>query len=440
MNSSIPKTKSNCRNVLRCLLSVVLVGGVVVTQLKKSISMTSLFSTSIMSNSYSYDEGIWYPSMQNLDVVDLSPAANIKGSERRSSVETAQKPIINDTARSEELIFDEFNRNSSSLIPFSSHNQFNKSNISSGAAITTSPSSDIHQNRTLVIVLGNVRGGEPAWRSMCQHLLDANSADLALLIGEGDPNSPKATTLLHERAKFIWSVPEYDDWADAMEDIPNKPTDWRDRLFSMVDPSRVGNILLGAAHNITGSGALVFMFRFYLSQKLQEYNLLRQYDRFVVTRSDHFYLCVHDLSKLSNEFLWVPTGSDYFGICDRHFIASNRTILAALDILPPLVRNPELYKEQIKTYPYNTERFLLLRWQQEGLSHLIQRFDRNLFLVAGNADDTRWKPKGRYIQGLDVYLKYSQEYLESRKTCNGRNRKRQAPLRSNNKVALKVKH
>jgi hypothetical protein len=276
-------------------------------------------------------------------------------------------------------------------------------------------------NQTLVIVLGNVRGGEPAWRSMIREVLDPNMADLALMIGEGDPLHPPERTLLHDRAKFIWTVPEYDDWADAMEDIPNKPKDWRQRLFGMTNATRRGNILLGAAHNISGSGALVFMFRFYLSQKLVENKLLAIYNRFVVTRSDHYYLCVHDLSQLSNDYLWVPDGSDHHGICDRHFIASNKTILSALDILPPLVRNPEEYQEQVQTYPYNTERFLLLRWEQEGLKPLIQRFNRTLFLVASSKDSTRWKPKGNYIKNLDVYLKYSQEYRLSIKSCRARN-------------------
>ena len=278
-----------------------------------------------------------------------------------------------------------------------------------------------NHNRTLVIVLGNVRGGTPAWKSMIREVLDPNMADLALLVGEGDPsNPPPERTLLHDRAKYIWTVPEFDDWADAMEDIPDSPPDWRERLFSMTNSSRRGNILLGAAHNISGSGALVFMFRFYLSQKIVEYNLLSMYNRFVVTRSDHYYLCVHDLSQFSNDYLWVPQGSDHFGICDRHFIASNETILSALDILPPLVRNPEAYKIQLTTYPYNTERFLLLRWEQEGLAPLIQRFNRTLFLVSSSKDQTRWKPKGRYIKRLDVYLKYSQEYLLSTKSCRER--------------------
>jgi hypothetical protein len=278
-----------------------------------------------------------------------------------------------------------------------------------------------NHNRTLVIVLGNVRGGTPAWKSMIREVLDPNMADLALLVGEGDPVNPPERTLLHDRAKYIWTVREFEDWADAMEDIPDTPPDWRQRLFGTTNSSRRGNILLGAAHNITGSGALVFMFRFYLSQKIMEYDLLSIYNRFVVTRSDHYYLCVHNLSEFSNDYLWVPEGSDHYGICDRHFIASNETILSALDILPPLVRNPEAYKTQLQTYPYNTERFLLLRWEQEGLLPLLQRFNRTLFLVSSSKDQTRWKPKGRYIKHLDVYLKYPQEYRLSSKTCRARN-------------------
>lgn len=387
---------------------------IVITQLMESISITRIISTSIF---------VVVPTGPSTTTTITTTSTS--GTNNQLSNNNQQYNVISINDDENELEEENEDNESNTIIDEKQESHKSTSITLSSLTNTIASTSDIshqQQNRTLVIVLGNVRGGVPAWKSMCQHVLDANMADLALLIGEGRPNEPQETTLLHKRAKYIWTVPEYDDWADAMEDIPNKPSDWRERLFSMTDPSRVGNILLGAAYNISGSGALVFMFRFYLSEKLIEYNLLSQYNRFVVTRSDHYYLCVHDLNQLSNDYLWVPTGSDYFGICDRHFIANNETILSALDILPPLVRQPEAYKEQLTTYPYNTERFLLLRWEESGLSNSIRRFDRNMFLVAGNSDDTRWKPKGRYIQSLDVYLKYSQEYLESRQTCNRRNR------------------
>jgi hypothetical protein len=390
--------------IRRSMVLLVFVGFVVMTQLKRSISITNSKLLSISK--------------------DVMFATHVRTDPCNNEVKNTDDSVIKDMT----TIYTTDTKNFTTQT-------LNKDN-NSGTGNKS--------NRTLVIMLGSLRGGETAWKSMFRHVLDVNMADLALLIGEGQSSAndnsninnnnyysknastniinkdetTTTTTVLHTRAKFIWTIPEYDDWADAMEDIPDKPDDWRDRLFGQIDPS-ANNILLGAAYNISGSGALVFMFRFYLSQKLQQHNLLSSYDRFVITRSDHFYLCAHDLSQFSNEFLWVPTGSDHNGICDRHFIASNETILKALDILPPLVQNPESYQEQLTSSDYNTERFLLLRWEQEGLGQLIQRFDRNMFIVATEADTTRWQGKERYIKRFNAYLKYTEEFEQSKLTCWG---------------------
>ena len=468
MTTTKQQQKMNRNSVLRgSLVMLLLVALIVVTQLMESVTVTNIISSSIYMNS---SAAIRKTNENNFDHLTQQQSSSSSSSssttmnnmiQRRSTIHT---PIENDLYedidnddnkdREDRLEEEEEEEESSTTVAQRSDivddesdgpvtmtallNQEREGTTTLSTSIVAQTVSTVkapevsaqNHNRTLVVVLGNVRGGTPAWKSMIRELLDPNMADLALLVGEGDPTNPPEHTLLHDRAKYIWTVPEYDDWADAMEDIPDKPLDWRPRLFGMTNATRRGNILLGAAQNISGSGALVFMFRFYLSQKLVEHNLLSVYNRFVVTRSDHYYLCVHDLSILSNDYIWVPEGSDHYGICDRHFIASNETVLSALDILPPLVRHPEAYREQVETYPYNTERFLRLRWEQEGLGPLLQRFNRTLFLVASSKDNTRWKPKGKYIKHLDVYLKYSQEYRLSSKACRVRNLQKMKRLRA----------
>ena len=72
------------------------------------------------------------------------------------------------------------------------------------------------KKETLVILLGSVRGGERAWRSLDQNLLSPNHADLALMIGVMPGAKP---TLLHRLAKYVWTVPERDNWGDAVDEI-----------------------------------------------------------------------------------------------------------------------------------------------------------------------------------------------------------------------------
>jgi hypothetical protein len=424
------------------LMMILFVALIVVTQLMESVSITKILSRTILISTTLPDVSTMDTkfSVTELEAqVDMHVAAvSLQTKDVIQYQLSIDIPVVDSTpynpGKEKAATVDKTN-----ALEIDDKTQFQRYSVMKYPASITGHSSQPKQNRTLVVVLGNIRGGEPTWRSMCRHLLDPNMADLAMLIGEGNPSesSKMKPTLLHERAKYIWTVPEFEDWADAMEDIPNKPPDWRKRLFDMTDPSRESNILLGAANNITGSGTLVFMFRFYLSQIIVENNFLTMYDRFVVTRSDHYYLCLNDLSELSNEYLWVPTVSDHNGICDRHFLANNETILSALDILPPLVRNPEAYKNQIQSYPYNTERFLLLRWQKEGLEPKIRRYNRTMFLAAGSTDQTRWKAKGRFMEPLGVHLKYPREYWASVATCRARNTPKVHSVKKGRKRSLK---
>ncbi|NBV93742.1 MAG: hypothetical protein EBT29_04670, partial [Proteobacteria bacterium] len=43
--------------------------------------------------------------------------------------------------------------------------------------------------KTLVIIVGNARGGEEAWNSMYKYLLEPFSADLCLLFGKTNDHS-----------------------------------------------------------------------------------------------------------------------------------------------------------------------------------------------------------------------------------------------------------
>jgi hypothetical protein len=400
------------------LLLMTLVALTVVTQLKESVSVTKILSGTMLVSTNTHSDKS--PLTENVDMYLKALSSKTNAIVKHQS--PIDVPIDDDDDldnHDEDKAEAVFTTATTTNDVIKDKNQFQHYSVMKYPASITEQKSQPKQNRTLVVVLGNLRGGEPTWRSMCRHLLDPNMADLALVIGEGNPSESSKTkpTLLHKRAKYVWTVPEFDDWADAMEDIPNKPPDWRKRLFGLTNSSNALNIFLGAANKIGGSGALVFMFRFYLSQIIVENNFVSIYDRFVVTRSDHYYLCRHDLSELSNDYLWVPAGSDYYGICDRHFLASNETVLSALDVLPPLVRNPVAYKEQLQLYDFNSESFLLLRWREEGLEPIIRRFNRTLFVAADSNDQTRWKGKEDFIRPLGVHLKYPQEYLDSLDAC-----------------------
>jgi hypothetical protein len=271
-------------------------------------------------------------------------------------------------------------------------------------------------NKTLVIIIGNIRGGEKAWKTLYEQVLDVNSADLALMIGETRLQYQNSS--LFDRTAYHWTTPEFDDWGEALDLING--TAWRETVVPLMHP--ISSILGGVKFKkFEGSGAVIFMIRWFLSQKIQELNLTEKYDRFIITRSDHYYLCRHDISHLSNDYLWTPKGSDCGGITDRHLIVSNKYVLKALNVLPLLLRRPEKYSDILRIRSGNPEKVLWKSWKLQFIRGKHRRFERMMFTCGEDGDMTRWKKLGELVEE-GVRLKYIMEYNISHATCDYRSR------------------
>ena len=268
----------------------------------------------------------------------------------------------------------------------------------------------VPSNKTLVIVIGNLRGGEIAWRTLYNRVLDVNHADLALMIGR----SLSRDSSMYDRAKYVWEFEEYEDWADAIDLING--TSWRERVPPYL--YNESSILGGAKmFGYRGSGAVIFMVRWFLSQKIIEHDLTSTYDRFVVTRADHYYLCNHNLSLLDPQYMWLPKSQNFGGITDRHLVVNSSLILPALDILPGFLEHPEDYASFASFKVGNPERLIHFRWKKSGIRQLVKRFDRIMFTCAAASDQTRWQVRSDFMVPEGVYLKYQQEYNLSHLTC-----------------------
>ena len=241
-------------------------------------------------------------------------------------------------------------------------------------------------------------------------MMDASSS-----YSSNGSNAMNASSLL-SRAKYIWTAPRpYTDWADAMEVIPDKPKDWRQRVFS--NTTHPNFIALGGAHKKRGSGAIIFMLRYFARQHIQELGLQERYERFIITRSDQYFACPHDISKLSADKIWVPKGQNFRGICDRHAVVPARHVLAALDIVSPIVQHTERYLDVLRK-AQNTEQLVKRRWQEEGLMDHVARFERNMFLAADSAQQKGWKKITQKKPTMfGVYFKYKLEFTAAKATC-----------------------
>jgi hypothetical protein len=267
-------------------------------------------------------------------------------------------------------------------------------------------------NQTLVILVGSLRCGEGAWDSLYRNVLDVNNADLMVSTSIETPAIHQNATVF-SRAKYVYRKPEHDDWGDALDLID---PEWRAKVLPYYNTK---SILLGLikvnGKVVKGSGALVFYERWFIAQIIRQLGLTKKYDRFILTRSDHSYICPLNLSAMDNSQVWVPDGEDWRGICDRFFVANSSSILPALDMLPALFRNASSYADLLKKSNTNTETYLLRRWQEEDLS--IGRFRRNMYVCAVEGDSTRWRQPEGFVSNTGVLVKYGEEYNLSVDTC-----------------------
>jgi hypothetical protein len=269
------------------------------------------------------------------------------------------------------------------------------------------------KNKTLVILTGSIRGGEETWQTLYNNVLDLNGADLMLVVGQVPPEN--RTSSVYQRANYIYEFPEYDDWYDAIELIAqhtnSTTTPWREFI------NQTEGHLFGGVKGVNGSGAIVFMARWFASRAIETYGLTSIYDRFIVTRPDTYYACRHDISILNSSQVWVPLGEDWRGLCDRYFLCNNRQILDALDMLPAVVKDPDAIK---LVGLYNSEMFLKKRWTMNGLWGSVRRFPRTMFRASVAGDTTRWtKRSERGTKYPGIRMKYLNEYRATLCNCEG---------------------
>jgi len=226
---------------------------------------------------------------------------------------------------------------------------------------------------------------------------------------------------LMKRAKFIWYYEQFDDWADAVDLVSG--TGWRTTHLPLFHDDntyayrgRNISILFGGISGHRGSGIIIFMMRYFLMEQLKASGILDMYERFVVTRTDHYYMCPHLFTTcdIQNNTVWVPQGETYGGYTDRHLVVGKENLLDALDIITPLVTDP--YDFDYEKH-HNTERFVKSVWEEKNLT--VKKCLRSMFTVATKYDTTRWKSAEDELPNVPgLFIKYPREYLIATLGCD----------------------
>lgn len=214
----------------------------------------------------------------------------------------------------------------------------------------------------------------------------------------------------YKAAKYIWQYPEPDDWGGGFDWIQQQEgsrEDWR-QLLTIKDQWLGG--IKDPAEGHPGSGGILLFFRYFLKKNLKESGVLKQYDRFVITRSDYIHEIPHvPLRYLSKNYIWIPFGEDYGGYTDRQIITSATNVEAVLSIVDDIFQHPDqLFERMQDKAKWNIERFIKHQFDHYGLSKNIRRSPCSMYTVRAKGGHTRWS-EGRFNEELGYYVKYSGE-------------------------------
>jgi len=166
----------------------------------------------------------------------------------------------------------------------------------------------------------------------------------------------------------------------------------------------------------TGSGGILIFFRWFLLKSLVDNDLINNYDRFVITRSDFIYQLPHPKVEYMNEnCIWIPDCEYYGGYTDRHAVLSKTNIEPYLNILNNLILKSNEYfiKMTNKNHTWwNLEQIILLNLEQNNVLSLVKEFPYIMYAVRNINGTTRWE-EGTYANSLGYYIKYTTEYNKS---------------------------
>ena len=245
-------------------------------------------------------------------------------------------------------------------------------------------------NKYLVILAGSPRGGQKTYESLIKNVCDYLPADLAVCTSI---DMLDESLLIFQKADYKWIL-----------DIQNNFFEYYEKNFS-------GNwkeyFEKGKGTGLYESGIIHFAFKDFI---LKNYlNILEEYEYIIYTRFDQFYLKPH-VEGSPNRIL-IPSGEDYFGVCDRHAVIPINFVEKFLNICNFIDSKEAL---DFNSDYLNCETAYLQHLKHEGLFEYIYRYPRFQFTAAEKNDKTNWRvPKYKIYLFKNLWIKYPDEFIDS---------------------------
>ena len=279
------------------------------------------------------------------------------------------------------------------------------------------------KNKTLVCILGQTRAQDITWTIFNKYVLKSLNADLALCVAE----KKNLNNLMYEKAKYIWKYKDLDDYSKHFSDAQNyllkkkkikKKPNWRKLIkikhFWLARIKGTKKIRNNSGIYSSGTGALLIYNRWFLLQKITKHKIFSKYNRVIITRSDFVWNIHHPrMQNLDPRYIWIPNGERYGGYTDRHAILSKNNFYDYLNLLEPILLEPQILYEMMKSKNnWNLERYIKFHLDRKGYKKKVKFFPYIMFSVRNEKIKTTFRP-GAYSDKHKYFIKYFKEYLSS---------------------------
>ena len=119
------------------------------------------------------------------------------------------------------------------------------------------------------------------------------------------------------------------------------------------------------------------------------------------------------MQNLDPSYIWIPNGERYGGYTDRHAILSKNNFYDYLNLLEPILLEPQILYEMMKSKNnWNLERYIKFHLDRKGYKKKVKFFPYIMFSVRNEKIKTTFRP-GTYSDKHKYFIKYFKEYLSS---------------------------
>jgi hypothetical protein len=280
--------------------------------------------------------------------------------------------------------------------------------------VTLANNITVAEQRSVVCMIGTLRAVDLTYQNLIEKVIQPLNADLMFCVSR--MTSEDETTINKFRSCNIVDICIYEEAGDGYQDFlhgffnqltPEKRTEWH-KYFDIE-----GN-WLGGIKGRRGSGFHLNFNYWKLLDRLRFKNIGSEYQRFVITRTDLFWMVEHPpLNLLDSNLIWIPTGENYNGYNDRHAVCSNQNVYDYLSLLEFMINfKAEYIYNNLDENNLNHERHLKSHLDYCGVE--VATFKNVAYLTGDKQTLTNWAPvKTKYVDGVEYAYKYQEELLSS---------------------------